>query len=109
MTVLVKIQDNAGLELGSFTAEDNTNLAEMAAMHGIEILVSCATGYCGVCLCDVAEGADALVTDTTGASTFEIPLDENKNPKQVLACVGGIKPEYFWDDIQHVVTLKKVY
>lgn len=53
MTVVVKIQENNGVEVGSFTAENEQGLAEMAAMHGIEILVSCSTGFCGVCLCDV--------------------------------------------------------
>ena len=35
--------------------------------------------------------------------------DENNNPKQILACVGGIKSEYFDDDQEHVVVLKKMY
>lgn len=81
----------------------------MAAMHGIEILVSCSTGYCGVCLCDVAGGGEALVADITGASTFEIPLDANKNPEAILACVGGVKPEFFTDANEHIVILKKRY
>lgn len=109
MSVLVKINDSVGVEVGSFVAESNKTLAEMAAMHGIEVLVSCSTGYCGVCLCDVSAGAEALVADTTDASTFDIPLDENKNPKQILACVGGVKDEYFTDEKEHVVVLQKLY
>ena len=41
MSVVVKIQDPTGTEIGSFDAEDEKNLCEMAAMHGIEILRSC--------------------------------------------------------------------
>jgi hypothetical protein len=41
MSVVVKIQDPTGTEIGSFEAEDEKNLCEMAAMHGIEILKSC--------------------------------------------------------------------
>lgn len=109
MTVVVKIQENNGVEVGSFTAENEQGLAEMAAMHGIEILVSCSTGFCGVCLCDVEWETQVLNPDRTGASTFEIPLDENKNPKQILACVGGVKPEFFTDWVEHEVILKKLY
>jgi ferredoxin len=46
MSVLVKIQDPTGTEIGSFEAEDEKNLCEMAAMHGIEILRSCGAGFC---------------------------------------------------------------
>lgn len=109
MTVLVKIQDNAGVEIGSFTAEDNKGLAEMAAMHGIEILVSCNTGYCGVRLCDVEGDTQTLSIDKMGQHTFDLPFDTNKNPQQILACVGGIKSEYFTDDKEYTVVLKKLY
>jgi 2Fe-2S iron-sulfur cluster binding domain len=109
MTVLVKIQDSSGVEVGSFTAEDNKGLAEMAAMHGIEILVSCNTGYCGVCLCDAQGDTQTLSIDKMGEHTFDLPFDENKNPKQILACVGGIKSEYFTDEKEYVVILKKLY
>ena len=74
MTVLVKIQDSSGVEVGSFTAEDNKGLAEMAAMHGIEILVSCNTGYCGVCLCDAQGDTQTLSIDKMGEHTFDLPL-----------------------------------
>jgi hypothetical protein len=33
MSVLVKIQDSTGTEVGSFEAEDEKSLCEMAAMH----------------------------------------------------------------------------
>lgn len=109
MTVLVKIQDSTGVEIGSFSAEDNKGFVEMAAMHGIEILMSCSTGYCGVCLCDAEGDTQTLSIDKMGEHTFELPFDANKNPLQILACVGGIKSEYFTDEKEYVVTLKKAY
>ena len=38
-----------------FIATDGKNIAELAAMHGIDIPVSCGAGVCGVCLCKVEE------------------------------------------------------
>jgi ferredoxin len=46
MSVVVKIQDSTGSEIGSFEAEDEKSLCEMAAMHGIDILKSCGAGFC---------------------------------------------------------------
>lgn len=109
MTVVVKIQDSAGVEIGQFEAEDNKGFVEMAAMHGIEILMSCSTGFCGVCLCDAEGDTETLSIDKMGEHTFELPFDEKGNPKQILACVGGIKSEYFTDEKEYVVTLKKAY
>lgn len=109
MTVLIKIQDAAGTEIGAFQAEDEKSLAEMAAMHGIEILQSCSTGFCGVCLCDVVEGAPLLQKDKTWDPLYDLATDEDGNLKQVLACIGGIKSEFFTDDAEHVVVLKKAY
>ncbi len=97
------------IEIWSFTAEDNKGFVEMAAMHGIEILASCNTGFCGVCLCDCSGETNTLSIDKMWEHTFELPFDENNNPKQILACVGGIKSEYFDDDQEHVVVLKKMY
>ena len=58
MSVVVKIQDPTGTEIGSFDAEDEKNLCEMAAMHGIEILRSCGAWFCWVCMCEILEGGD---------------------------------------------------
>lgn len=109
MVVLVKIQDSSGAEIWSFQAEDGKSLGEMAAMHGIEILQSCGTGFCGVCLCEVLEGADGIQKDKIWDSLYDLATDEAGNPKQVLACVWGIKSEFFSDDLEHTVVLKKAY
>ncbi len=109
MVVIVKVQDSSGTEIGSFQAEDTLSLAEMAAMHGIEILQSCSTGFCGVCLCEVLEGADGIQKDKTWDALYDLATDEDWNPKQVLACVWGIKSEFFADDKEHTIVLKKAY
>lgn len=109
MTVIVKVQDSAGNEIWSFEAEDQKSLWELAAMHGVEILQSCGTGFCGVCLCDVVDGAAAIELNKTGEHIFEVAMDEENNPKQLLACVSGIKSEFFSDEKQHTVVIKKLY
>ena len=107
MSVLVKIQDPTGAEIGSFEAEDEKNLCEMAAMHGIEILRSCGAWFCWVCMCEILEGGEAVDVNKTGNAG--LPTGDAKNPDHVLWCVGGIKSEMFKDEKEHVVVLKKMY
>ncbi len=107
MSVVVKIQDPTGTEIGSFEAEDEKNLCEMAAMHGIEILKSCGAWFCGVCMCEVLEGWEAIDVNKTGNAG--ISTWDPKNPDHVLWCVWGIKSEMFNDEKEHVVVLKKMY
>ena len=109
MTVIIKVQDPTGNEIGSFEAEDQKSLGELAAMHGVEILQSCGTGFCGVCLCDVVEGGDAVELNKTGEHVFEVAMDEGNHPKQLLACVSGVKSEYFSDEKDHTIVIKKLY
>lgn len=109
MSVVVKVQDSAGTEIGSFEAEDEKSLCEMAAMHGIDILKSCGAGFCWVCLCDVIEWWDSIEENKIWSSGFNLSKDENWNSKQVLWCVGGIKSEHFSDNKEHTVILKKIY
>lgn len=109
MSVLVKIQDSTGTEVGSFEAEDEKSLCEMAAMHWIDIMKSCWAGFCWVCLCDVLEGWEAIDENKVGVSWFNFEKDKNWNSTQVLWCVWGIKSEMFSDDQEHVVVLKKMY
>lgn len=107
MSVVVRIQDPTGTEIGSFEAEDEKNLCEMAAMHGIEILKSCGAWFCGVCMCEVLEGWEAIDVNKTGNAG--ISTWDPKNPDHVLWCVWGIKSEMFNDEKEHVVVLKKMY
>lgn len=107
MSVVVRIQDPTGTEIGSFEAEDEKNLCEMAAMHGIEILKSCGAWFCGVCMCEVLEGWEAVDVNKTGNAG--ISTWDPKNPDHVLWCVWGIKSEMFNDEKEHVVVLKKMY
>ena len=78
-------------------------------MHGVEILQPCGTGFCGVCLCDVVEGGDAVELNKTGEHVFEVAMDEGNHPKQLLACVSGVKSEYFSDEKDHTIVIKKLY
>lgn len=109
MAVTIKIQDSTGNEIWSFQAEDEKSLAELCAMHGIEILQSCSTGFCGVCLCEVLEGGEVVQLDKTWEHLFEVATDDAGNPKQMLSCVGGIKSEFFTDDKEHTLVVKKAY
>lgn len=109
MTVIVKVQDPTGNEIWSFEAEDKKSLGELAAMHGVEILQSCGTGFCGVCLCDVVEGWEIVDLNKTGEHIFEVVTDDQQHPKQLLACVSGIKSEFFTDEKEHILVIKKIY
>jgi hypothetical protein len=51
MTVLVKVQDSTGNKIGSFHAEDGKSLAELCAMHEIEILQVLFYRFSAECIC----------------------------------------------------------
>ena len=53
MAINVIIKDPKWNEVWQFTAEDGKNIAELAAMHGVDIPVSCGAWVCGVCLCKI--------------------------------------------------------
>jgi hypothetical protein len=38
-----------------------------------------------------------------------LPKDENGNPKEILACIAGIKTEVFQDHRSHTIILKRQY
>lgn len=109
MTVTVKIQDGDGNILVSFPAENNKSIAEMAAEHGIEILQSCSEWYCGTCLCEVNSGAEMVDINKTGDHLYDLEMDADNHPKQMLACIGGITDEAFESEEEHVLLLTKLY
>lgn len=109
MTVTVKIQDSEGNLLTEFQAENERSIADMSEEQGVEILQSCSEGYCGTCLCNVDAGAEMVEIDKTGDHLYDLEMDENNNPKQILACIGGIKDEYFEDGADHSVVVTKLY
>ena len=107
--VIVIIKDNAGKELWSFIAEDMKSLQELAAMHGIDIPLACGGGVCGVCLCKVETGGEAIQPDKITNPIMPLPNDEQGNPKEILACVAGIKTDIFQDGKSHTIIIQKVY
>lgn len=107
--VTVIIKDNTGKELWSFTAQDNKHFQEMAAMHGIDIPLACWWGVCGVCLCNVKAGAENIQADKITTPIIPLPTDDAGNPKEVLACVAGVKTDMFHDGQEHTIILQKVY
>ena len=78
-------------------------------MHGIDIPLACGGGVCGVCLCSVQTGGEAIQPDKITSPLMPLPSDENGNPKEILACVAGIKSEMFTDGKHHTIVLQKAY
>lgn len=85
------------------------NFQELAAFHGIDIPLSCGGGVCGVCLCKVEAGGDAIQSDKTTTPLIPLPLDSQGNPQEILACVAGVSSEVFSDGKEHTIILQKVY
>ena len=109
MAINVIIKDPQWNEIGQFQAENGKNIAELAAMHGVEIPVSCGGGVCGVCLCKVEDGKNVVKADAFNSPLMPLKTDENWNPEEVLACIGGFNPEAFDDWQDHTVVLQRAY
>ena len=82
---------------------------ELAAMHGIDIPLACGGGVCGVCLCKVESGGEAIQPDKITTPIISLPQDENGNPKEILACVAGVKASVFTDEQPHTIVIQKAY
>ena len=107
--ITVIIKDPKWNEVWQFVAEDGKNIAELAAMHGIDIPVSCGAGVCGVCLCKVEDGKDAVKWDAFNSPLMPLKSDENWNPEEVLTCIAGFNPEKFDDGQDYTVILQRAY
>jgi ferredoxin len=107
--ITVIIKDPQWNEVWQFIAEDGKNIAELAAMHWINIPVSCGAGVCGVCLCKVEEWKDVVKWDAFNSPLMPRENDENWNPKEVLTCIAGFNPEKFNDWQNHTVILQRTY
>ena len=107
VTVIVK--DPQWNEVWQFIAEDGKNIAELAAMHGVMIPVSCWGWVCWVCLCKVEEGKDVVKADAFNTPLMPLKADENWNPEEVLTCIAGFNPEKFNDGQDHTVILQRTY
>lgn len=109
MVINVIIKDPKWDEIWQFVAENGKNIAELAAMHGIDIPVSCGAGVCGVCLCKVEEWKDTVKWDVFNSPLMPLKNDENWNPEEVLTCISGFNPEKFNDWKDHTVVLQRTY
>lgn len=109
MAITVIVKDPKWVEIWQFEAEDGKNIAELAAMHGIDIPVSCGAGVCGVCLCNVEDGKDAVKWDAFNSPNVPLKNDENWNPEEILTCIAGFNPEKFNDGQDHTVVLQRAY
>lgn len=107
--ITVIIKDNTGTELWSFVAEDRKNFQELAAMHGIDIPLSCGGGVCGICMCSVEQGAEFVDEAKTSTPIMPMQRDEEGNPTEVLSCIAGVKTETFKDPLSHTIILQKTY
>lgn len=105
--ITVIIKDPQWNEVWQFEAEDGKNIAELAAMHWINIPVSCGAGVCGVCLCNVEEWWEAVKWDAFNTPLMPLATDENWNPKEVLACVWWFNS--LNDGKDHTVILQRAY
>ena len=107
--ITVIIRDPQWNDVWQFTAEDGKNIAELAAMHGVMIPVSCGGGVCGVCLCKVVEWKDVVKADAFNTPLMPLKSDENWNPEEVLTCIAGFNPEKLNDGQDHTVVLQRTY
>ena len=107
--ITVIIRDPQWNDVWQFTAEDGKNIAELAAMHGVMIPVSCGGGVCGVCLCKVIEWKDVVKADAFNTPLMPLKSDENWNPEEVLTCIAGFNPEKLNDGQDHTVILQRTY
>lgn len=100
--VQVVIETMQWEEVASFEATDHQSFVQMAADHGVEMPVSCCSWACFVCACKVKEGLKSV--DIAKLSVPLVDIDED----QVLACVGGVKPEAFSDGRFHRIVLQRL-
>ena len=107
--ITVIIRDPQWNDVGQFTAEDGKNIAELAAMHGVMIPVSCWWWVCGVCLCKVVEWKDVVKADAFNTPLMPLKTDEAWNPEEVLTCIAGFNPEKLNDWQDHTVILQRTY
>ena len=109
MAINVIIKDPQWNEIGQFQAENGKNIAELAAMHGVEIPVSCGAGVCGVCLCKVEDGKHAVKADAFNSPLVPLKTDGNWDPEEVLACIAGFNSDKFDDWQDYTVVLQRTY
>jgi ferredoxin len=109
MAINVIIKDPQWNEIWGFTAENWKNIAELAAMHWIDIPVSCWAGVCWVCLCKVEAGNNVIKWDAFNSPLMPLKNNENWEPEEVLTCIAWFDTEKFDDGKDYNVILKRTY
>ena len=107
MSVTITIQDSTGKVIGSFPAEDNKSISQLAEKNGIEIPVSCCQGACYICACKIKKGNKYIQIDKLSPPLASLERNEAGEFTEVFACIGGIYSEYLKDTEQHEVVLEK--
>lgn len=106
--VRVTITNTNGTELGSFEGNSVQSFAQMAAKHGIEIPTSCCAGACFVCCARIMQWYEAIQVDKLSIPLVDVENNPDGSPREVLTCIGGIKPECFKDGKFHHIVLQKM-
>ena len=109
MAINVIIKDVQWKEIWNFLAEDWKNIAELAAMHWIDIFVSCGAGVCWVCLCKIEEWKNIVKSDAFNTPLIPLKSDDDWNAEEVLTCIAWFNPELFNDWEDHTVILQKQF
>ena len=107
MTVIVRIQNSDWVEIGSFPADPRKTLGQMARDNNIDIPISCGMGACYVCSCKIKQGSECVKIDTLMTPALLPAQDENKNFKEVFACVWWIQPDKIKSSETFEVILQK--
>ena len=109
MAITVIIKDPQWQEVWQFMAEDWKNIAELAAMHGVNIPVSCWAWVCWVCLCKVESWNDALKADAFNTPLMPLKTNDKWEPEEVLTCIAWFNSEALNDWKDHTVALQRIY
>ena len=63
MSVTLTFVETNGEIAGSFLAEDNKSISQMAEQHGVDIPVACCRGACYVCACKIKQWNECVFWD----------------------------------------------
>ena len=107
MSVTLTFVETNGEIAGSFEAEDNKSINQMAEQHGIDIPIACCRGACYVCACKIKQWNEYIQIDKITSPAVLPARDEQWNRKEVFTCIGGIKSDAIHDQESHEIILEK--
>lgn len=100
--VQVEVLDVQGNSEWLFTIKEWQSFAQWAEDAGISLPVSCCSGACFVCACQVKEWLDNV-----DIGLLQVPLVDIEDD-QVLTCVWWVKSQLFHDGQFHKIVLQKI-